>query len=154
MNCWVAKSTLSPFEVTAINEQSLCIAILPIKNSLHKIDSKYIEIKNLQQKMLLVLNLFSDQLATVILHYNENTKEQFYLEQRNILTKKLLAYYDQTKLILQFGNLNFLDLDYLNLKKIDAFVVLHPEDLLQNPENKRQAYQDLLLCKTKLVTLL
>jgi len=100
--------------------------------------------------MLLVLDLLKEQLTTVTFYYNENNKEQFSLEQKNSLTKKILTYCEQTKLILQFGSLNFLDLDYLNLKKIVISTVLHPEDLLQNQENKRQAYQDLLLCKTKL----
>ena len=153
MNCWVAKSTLFPFEATVINKQSLCLAILPIKKSLYKTNCKYIEIKNLQQKMLLVLDLLKEQLTTVIFYYDENNKEQFSLEQKHNLTKKILAYCEQTKLILQFGGLNFLDLDYLNLKKIVTYSVFHTEDLLQHPENKRQAYQDLLLCKTKLSTL-
>ena len=154
MNCWVAKSTLLPFEVTAINEQCVCLAILPIKKSLYKTDHQYVEIKNLQQKMLLVLDLLKEQLTTVIFYYDENNKEQFSLEQKNSLTKKILTYCEQTKLILQFGSVNFLDLDYLNLKKIVIFTVLHPENLLENPENKRQAYQDLLLCKNKLATIL
>jgi|GEM_PF-1192455 hypothetical protein len=150
MNFWVAKSTLFPFAATVINKQSVCLAILPIKKSLYKADCKYIEIKNLQQKMLLVLDLLKEQLTTVTFYYNENNKEQFSLEQKNSLTKKILTYCEQTKLVLQFGSLNFLDLDYLNLKKIVISTVLHPEDLLQNQGNKRQAYQDLLLCKTKL----
>ena len=155
MNYWVAKSTLLPFEVTSVNNQAICLSILPIKKSLGKYNNKYIEIKNLQIKMLLVLDLSANQLAPVTMYYDDdNQQEQFSVEQKNTLTKKILSFYNNTKLILQFGNLDFLDLNYLAYKKIFTITTVHPEDLLQNSEQKRQAYQDLLLCKTKLMALL
>ncbi len=151
-NIWVAKSTMLPFEVTSINEEARCIAILPIKKSLAKSDPKYKEIKNLQRLMLSVLELPVNKLALITINYNE--EEQFLVKQKNSLTQKLLTYYHQSKLILQFGSLDFLDLYYLACKKIFTRTILHPEYLLKNPEYKRQAYQDLLSCKTQLATLL
>lgn len=145
---WVAKDSLLPFEVTVINPQAICLAILPINNSLSKTEQKYIEINTLQQKMLLVLGLSPNKIATIIMNYDN------YYKKNNNLMNKIFIYYNQIKVILQFGNLDILDLNYLLFKKIDLTVVEHPESLLQNQHNKKRAYQDLLLCKAKLATTL
>lgn len=145
---WVAKNNLLPLDIKVINNKSVCLVILPINSNL--VRSKYLEIKQLQYKMLSVLkmpfrslnlvNIFSDLITS-----NNNN---------NNITKKFLFYYQRTKLILQFGNLDILDINYLNMQNIIVSKVVHPEQVLQSQDNKKQAYQDLLLCRAKLQQLL
>ena len=146
---WVAKKTMQPFEFIEIYTKPLCIAILPIKNSGSTNDLQYREIKNLYIKMLSVLELTSDKLSKVFMRYQE--KEKFSIEQKKLLTKKI-SYYSP-KCILEFGDLGFLDTNLLNLENIFTIKTFHPEHLLNNPQDKRQAHQDLLLCKKKLAIL-
>jgi hypothetical protein len=143
LNLWVAKSSLFPFEVnSAINNKCICMAVLPVLTN-------YLAIKDLFQKMLAVLDLSEDQLAIVNFYYSDNNNLNYLAN-----TKKILAYYKQIKLILQFGDLELFDLNYLNLQKIIIVKTFHPEYLLKHPESKKQAYQDLLQCKSQILTLL
>ncbi len=152
ISTWVAKSTLLPLNTAFINNKSLCIVILPINNNLEK--SKYIEIKELQHKMLLVLGRSIRSLNIVNLFCHGWDSQIFSLDQQDHITKKILLYYKYTKLILQFGDLEFLNINFLNEKEITITKVLHPLYLLQHPDHKKQAYKDLLLCKNKLEKLL
>lgn len=147
LNIWVAKSSLFPFEVNSvIYNKSICMAILPVLE-LEK-NANYFAINYLLQKMLAVLDLSEDQLAVVNYYYSDNNLN--YLDN----TKKILSYYKQIKLILQLGDLEVLDLNYLNSKNIIIAKTLHPEYLLKHPGSKKQAYQNLLQCKNQLLTLL
>lgn len=149
LNIWVAKSSLFPFEVnSAIYNKSICMAILPILE-LDK-NSNYFLIKNLLQKMLAVLDLSEEQLAIVNYYYSNSNKNI----NKKSNTQKILSYYKQIKLILQLGDLAVLDLNYLNSQNIIIAKTLHPEYLLKHPESKKQAYQDLLQCKSQILTLL
>lgn len=144
---WVAKSNLLPLDIKVINNKSLCLVILPINSNV--VRSKYLEIKQLQYKMLSVLNMPFRSLNLVNIFSDLIISNNI-----NNITKKILLYYQRTKLILQFGNLDILDINYLNTKNIIVSKVMHPEQILQAPDNKKQAYQDLLLCRTKLQQLL
>ena len=150
MGGWVAKKNIHPFEFLEIYDNPLCIAILPIRDNLSKNDAEYIKIKNLYYKMLDVLSFSAEQLLKVVFHYS---KQEYSLikQQQNLLTKKLL--YFNPKSILLFGGLDFLDVGLLNLENVFIMNTFHPEHLLINLQDKRQAHQDLLLCKKKLITL-
>ena len=144
---WVAKSNLLPLDIKVINNKSLCLVILPINSNL--VRSKYLEIKQLQYKMLSVLNMPFRSLNLVNIFSDLIISNNI-----NNITKKILLYYQRTKLILQFGNLDILDINYLNTQNIVVSKVMHPEQVLQSQDNKKQAYQDLLLCRNKLQQLL
>lgn len=144
---WVAKSNLLPLDIKVINNKSLFLVILPINSNL--VRSKYLEIKRLQYKMLSVLNMPFRSLNLVNIFSDLIISNNI-----NNITKKILLYYQRTKLILQFGNLDVLDINYLTTHNIVVSKVMHPEQVLQSPDNKKQAYQDLLLCRTKLQQLL
>jgi uracil-DNA glycosylase len=97
-------------------------------------------------KMLTVLELPARQLMPGLLITNEDSP----INQLQ-LTEKILFF--NPKLILGFGECNYLDIALLESNNIIVMNTIHPRNLLQDPKLKKLAYQDLLLCKQKLASI-
>ncbi len=97
--------------------------------------------------MLTVLELSVDQLSKIEIYYKP---QQIFSElDKQLLTEKLLIYCP--KMIIVFGELEFLDHKLLDLHKIIIKHILHPEHLLSNIKDKVIAYNGLLQCKQQLI---
>lgn len=144
MQGWVAKQTMQPFEFLELYFNPICIAVLPV---IDRDDPGDQETKKLYHKMLAVLELQPHQLLRATMSYNLETQFSS-VEQQQVLTKQLL--YFQPKAILTFGDLDFLDINLLNMQQVAVYNTFHPEHLLKNVVDKRRAHQDLLLCKQQL----
>lgn len=142
INLWASNKNNLPFKFLNLYLNSLCMSILPINNIIN-----YKKIKNLYNKMLKVLELRVDQLSKIEIYYKP---QQIFSEQeKQSLTEKILIYCP--KMIIVFGELEFLDYKLLTLNKVIIKHILHPEHLLSNIKDKVIAYNGLLECKQQLI---
>lgn len=93
--------------------------------------------------MLAVLELDPLKSTKLIFSYQENSL--FSSIDYSGFSLKILKL--SPKILLTFGEIEFLDYQVLKSNKVLYFNTLHPEDLLARPENKRAAFKDLLACK-------
>ena len=146
INNWISKSSTLPFEFERIRFNAMCIAIMPLSKNIISDVAACKRIKYLRTKMLEVLALAKNNLSIATVYYENKV---FNLATKNLLSLKILKYFP--KMVLTFGDLDFLDQNLLNSKKV-LFnnISYHPEHLLNNIQAKKLAYQELLLCKQKL----
>jgi hypothetical protein len=144
IDSWGAKNTITPFVFDNIHINPLCIAILPFADQ--DFNQKSSAEQKLFAKMLTVLELPARQLMPGLLITNEDSP----INQLQ-LTEKILFF--NPKLILGFGECNYLDIALLESNNIIVMNTIHPRNLLQDPKLKKLAYQDLLLCKQKLASI-
>lgn len=146
INLWVSNKKNLPLKFVELYTSSICISILPINDYMLNNSINLKKIKSLYYKMLTVLNLQIGHLSKVEIYYD--FKKILSDNDKQLLTKKLLIYHP--KMIIIFGDLEFLDINLLKLHNIDINYIIHPNNLLDNTDNKTIAYNSLLRCKQQL----
>lgn len=146
---WINKNILFPFIVQEIASNSQFIAILPLYRRV--LENKFYlkKIQELYSKMLTVLELDRFKSSKFIFSCEEN--QIFVKADQQSASLNLLKI--NPKILLIFGDANFLDKDLLQSNNVKFFHTLHPEYLLTNPEAKKIAFKDLLACKDAIKTL-
>lgn len=147
INLWRSTNQNLPFKFIDLYLNSYCISILPIDYQILNNNKQYKDIKNLCNKMLKVLELAPGKLSKIEFYYNQQPK--ILQDTKKLLTEKLLIY--SPKIIIVFGDLEFLDHKLLELKQVCINYILHPNHLLSNIKDKVIAYNGLLKCKEQMI---